>query len=222
MMIEDQTEVPALTIRTSTDADALREIRRVTPDGEVIVVEKVPQTPPGVPRALRYQAYVRHDGHVGNMSMKSAAACDPNDNYGLSIRIKARRHGWYRPDQCPCALLATGELLRRHIVNKSIIDDRPCEHGTYDAQHPCKHSISERDARRAKHEAAWAAKAPSYQSEADKILGVQKEANALQREQNAQLTDLVKALMAQNQALMSQLAGAGITPAVPADPKKGK
>lgn len=102
----------------------------------------------------RFLWMIDHHGFEFAMVLTCAAAhLNAHDGYGQDRMRKARHFGWYMPGQCPCALMATGELSPDHIVDRSLIGQQPCEPGTYSFERRCKHSLSERAARAAQNKA---------------------------------------------------------------------
>lgn len=94
-----------------------------------------------------------------------AAHLDPTTGFGQYQMAQARFLGYYQPGQCPCALLATGELKPHHITDKSILKDSACAQGSFSYENRCKHSKSERAARMARARAEFDEVQRAYKGE---------------------------------------------------------
>ncbi len=151
-------------------------------DGEQ-VVERVPQKghqgdydDRRPARGIRFFNVVRSDGHIAPLVLTNAAAhMDHTSPYGQHMTAKARFYGWFRPGACPCALLATGELGRNHIADKSIIGAQACQPGTYSEKEMCPHALAELAARRKRHEDRENAREANFRTKEDKILDGQRQ-----------------------------------------------
>lgn len=131
-----------------------------------------------VARGLRYVDVVRHDGNIAPMVLTNAAAhLDPNTSFGHYQRSKARHYGWFTPGSCPVALLATGELTPAKIFDKSILDQKPCMHGTHTDDNPCPHALAEIAARRTKKQAVELARNAAYKDPTDRMIEAGREQN---------------------------------------------
>lgn len=162
---------PELLLSTTEEINENRR-RRVTFVNGERRLERLPQVAQGVHPSNRYRDYVRDNGStVGLVLTNAAADVNPNSSWAQNVKRKAAYFGWYRPDQCPVALLATSELLPAQIVDRSLLDERPCDPSSYGPEKPCKHALSEKAARTARHLAAETERMKGFQSEADRILG---------------------------------------------------
>jgi hypothetical protein len=165
--------------------------RRTIRDGKE-VVERVPQIGhqgdyehKSLAQGIRYIEVVRHEGHIINQVLTNAAAhLDINTGWFQQQRGKALYWGWYPIATCPVALLRTGELQPRHIKDASLLNAQPCEHGTYDREHRCPHSISEQAARSKWWATAEAERVAAYKDPTDRMI----EAG---REQSRELANVV-------------------------------
>ena len=98
----------------------------------------------------RYIRLVDHHGHeIFHCLTNAAAHLDHTSPYGQYALAKARYLGWFMPGQCPCALLASGEMKRHHFVDQSLVGKPPCAPGSYSYENQCPHSLAERAARMA-------------------------------------------------------------------------
>jgi hypothetical protein len=103
----------------------------------------------------RYIRLVDHHGHeIFHVLTNAAAHLDHTAPYGQYALAKARYLGWFMPGQCPCALLATGEMKRHHFVDQSLVGQAPCDPKSCSYENQCKHSLAERAARMAVTQAA--------------------------------------------------------------------
>jgi hypothetical protein len=161
-----------------------REIVRFE-DGRRIV-EKVPQrghqgdyenrkTDSRCARA-RWLHVVTDKGNWIRMVLTNAAAhFDANTDWGQYQRAKARYFGWFPVWSCPLALLSTGELKRGQIVDRSLLEQKPCEPGSYSEQKPCPHCVSETDARRARHAADEVERYKNYVDATEKTISANRQ-----------------------------------------------
>jgi len=96
----------------------------------------------------RYVRMIDHYGHEIFHTLTNAAAhLDHTAPFGQYMMQKARYLGWFMPGSCPCALLATGELTKDHIMAAEILGASPCAPGSYSYESQCPHSLAERKAR---------------------------------------------------------------------------
>ena len=93
-----------------------------------------------------------------------AGDMNPNSEYALDRKQKAKFHGWYPIGQCPVALLAAGEMHKGHFADRSMLTAQPCQPGTYSIGKPCKHALAEREARIEKHNAREAEVEKAHQN----------------------------------------------------------
>lgn len=144
----------------------------------------------------RWITVVKSDGSVVNYVLTNGAAdMNPNSEYALDRKQKARFHGWFRLGLCPVALLGAGEMHRGHFADRSLLDAQPCQPGAYSLDSPCKHARAEIEARRAKHAAVEAESAAAYEN---------KQAAA----QRAQTDAIVAAQQQQTEALVGAITAA--------------
>lgn len=102
----------------------------------------------------RFVRLIDHHGHEIFHTLTNAAAhLDHTAPFGQYQMAKARALGWFMPGQCPCALLATGELTRDHIVSDEVRKGHACAPGSYNYENQCAHSKAERAARAAQNKA---------------------------------------------------------------------
>lgn len=103
---------------------------------------------------VRFIRVIDHHGHEIFHTLTNAAAhLDHTAPFGQYMMAKARHFGWYMPGQCPCALIATGELHKDHIVSDEVRNGQPCPPNSYSYENPCPHSVAERKARQAQNDA---------------------------------------------------------------------
>lgn len=167
---------PCLWLETGQDSEVLRS-RMVNVNGK-LVKHRFPQTghvgdhDNYKPAPIhRYVYYVRHDGNVVAHVLTCAAA-DPYHagEFGQFQMAEVRALGWFNPGQCPCALLATGDLRPEDVVSDEVRAGQPCPTGTYGFRDPvrfddnCPHSKMERTARLARHAAEQAEIERSYKA----------------------------------------------------------
>lgn len=129
-------------------------------------------------RGLRFVYVIRHEGHLAPIVLTNAAAhMDPNTPWGNYQRAKARFFGWYMPGSCPVALLASGELSPNQIRDRSLLDAKPCQHGSYGEEHRCPHSLSEQGARRDQNKRREDARNLNFKDPTDKLIEAGREQN---------------------------------------------
>ncbi len=98
----------------------------------------------------RYIRMIDHHGHeIFHCLTNAAAHLDHTAPYGQYAMQKARHLGWFMPGQCPCALLATGEMSRNHFADQSLVKQQACDPKSYSYEDQCPHSKAERAARMA-------------------------------------------------------------------------
>lgn len=147
---------------------------------------------------VRYVTTVRHDGHLVAYTITAGAAdIDAHSEYARHRKLKARSLGWFFWGACPCALLRAGQMSPRHIVDESLLEAEPCQHGTYSLANPCPHARAERAARMAKQSQIEIERERSYRAKNDKLVEAQRQ----------QTEAIVKAQNDATQAIISQLAG---------------
>lgn len=140
---------------------------------------------PEIARFARWIRVIKGCGTDARVPITNGAAhIDSGSEYGRMIQAKGRFLGWIPVDACPCALLLTGTLKKRHIVSKEVLGGTPCAPGTYSMAEPCPHLVAERDARQTAHTDKQRKQAVSLKSEVEKLLDGQKE-------QTKQLVDAV-------------------------------
>lgn len=158
----------------------------------------------------RYLTVVNSQGNVVYYVLTNGAGdMNPNSEYAVDRKQKARFFGWYQIGQCPVALLASGEMHRGHFVDRSLLKAHPCQPGSYSINKPCIHALAERKARLDK-QAAYVAETEKQHAN--------KEAEA-QREQTKALTE---AMAAQTKAIVGTLSDALGTKPEDSEPPKSK
>lgn len=166
--------------------NADRESVRIGEDGE-LVKERFPQrghdgdydNKQPARRGTRFINMVNHGGHTVAVVLTSAAAAlDPQTSFGQSQLAMVRFHGWYQPGECPIALVFGGTMGRNTILSKGILDDRPCEPGTYGDDRPCVHSLLEKKTRMERHEKKELARENAYKDPTARMIDASKEENA--------------------------------------------
>jgi hypothetical protein len=165
----------------------------------------------------RYITVVNSVGNVIFYTLTNGAAdMNPNSEYALDRKQKARFHGWYRLGQCPVALLRAGEMHAGHFADESLLKAQPCQAGEHSLERPCKHALAEQAARRAKHNAIEQESADAH---ANKLVAAQAaQTDAITKA----MGDQTEALMASNREALQMIAAAlGGQPSQPA-PDKGK
>lgn len=132
-----------------------------------------PKKAPGV----RFVYMINHGGFEIAMPLTNGAShLDPGSNYGRYMRRKAAFLGWFPPGMCPIALVQSGDLdAERHIVCKEMLADEPCEPGRHSRSNPCKHALSEKNARHEQHRRDEAERLASYKDPGEKLIEAQRE-----------------------------------------------
>jgi len=101
-------------------------------------------------QGTRFIRIIDHHGHeIFHVLTNAAAHLDHTAPFGQYQMQKARFLGWFMPGQCPCALMATGEMKPDHIMSDEVRRGSPCAQGTYSYENQCPHSKAEQAARRA-------------------------------------------------------------------------
>ena len=152
------------------------------------VIEKLPQSghvgdynERRPARGTRYAKMIDSAGNeIAHTLTNAAAHMDPHTGYGQYARTKARALGWYAIGECPCALIATGEINSDAFLVDEIRNGtaQPCVKGTYKGDHldsMCPHATAERNARVAAHSAHEADRAEKMKGKEDKIVEQQGE-----------------------------------------------
>jgi hypothetical protein len=150
-------EVPIFWTTTQAGYNDSDRTRRYMRNGKR-VVEKLPQSGHvgdyNDKRRARGTRFVKMIDSAGNemaITLTNAAAhMDPNTGYGQNVRAKARHFGWYAIGECPCALIATGEINREAFMVDSVRDGQPCSRDSFKGDHldtMCPHAKAERQAR---------------------------------------------------------------------------
>jgi hypothetical protein len=180
-----------------------------------LVVDRVPQRAhdggggyenPIRLKSARFIEVVKHCGTVVPITLTNGAShTDLNTTYASFQIRKGRHYGWFRVGSCPVALVGTNELGRDQVVDQSILNDEPCERGTFSdfvntdvnlgpvTPGPCKHARAEIKARQAAHTARELERATAIKSDTDKLIEAQKE---IQGQSTEALIELAKALAA--------------------------
>lgn len=131
---------------------------------------------PELARFKRWERYIKACGTDARVPLTNAAAhLQHDDGYGKMIHRKGRALGWIPRGNCPCTMLLAGELLPKHIVDKSLLTQQPCAPRTYNVEEPCPHLLAEQKARQAAHTERERKRAISLKSEVEKLLEGQKE-----------------------------------------------
>ena len=187
------------------DRDRMRT--RVDEETGELVVERFPQRGHDgdyddhkpAERGLRYVNMVRHEGHIVPVVLTNAAAhLDHTDSFGRYQIATARNHGWFCLDECPRALVATGTISERSIVDKSQHGEAPCDPGTYSADRMCRHAQAELKARRARNVKLEANREQAHKNDTQKLIDAH-------RGDNQALIDALIAQGSDTKALLEQL-----------------
>jgi hypothetical protein len=56
------------------------------------------------------------------------------------------------------------------VIDKSLLNEKPCSDRTYSASKPCPHLLAEQAARQKRHADDWKERAAGYKTEADKVM----------------------------------------------------
>lgn len=188
----------------------------------------------------RWWTVVKSDGSIVYYVLTNGAGdMNPNTEYALDRKQKAKFYGWFRLGQCPVALLRAGEMHKGHFApvralnadgspkvdsqgkpvfeESSLLAANPCQPGTYSLDRPCPHALAEAKARS---ERNTVKEAESAQAHADKREAAQREQTTAITEAMGKQTD---ALMASNREAIAMIATAlGAKPEPTDDPPKGK
>lgn len=153
---------------------------------------------------IRYVTIVNTQGNtVFYVLTNGAADMNPNSEYALDRKQKARFHGWYRLGQCPVALLAAGEMHEGHFADRSLLKATACQPGTYSLKAPCEHALSEQAARRARHNVVEDELAKAHENKAAAAAAAQTE--ALVAAQAAQTEAIVAGQRQMAEAVMAAI-----------------
>lgn len=167
-------------------ANKTRRTAVVVVDGEQRT-ERIPQRghdgnsdydKPTVARGPRWIRYIQADGTDARVPITNAAAhLDADTTYAKMIRQKARVLGWIPVGACPCALVMTGELNPKHIIDPSVRASEPCKPNTYGWEHGtwCPHVVAEQKARTKRHTEQMAKQANKLKADVEKLLEAQKD-----------------------------------------------
>lgn len=133
----------------------------------------------------RWISMVKGDGNVVFYVITCGAGDDdPHSDYARERKQKARALGWFPIASCPISLLKTGALLREHFVERSLLNQEACDHGSYSIVEPCPHARAEREARTRAHNRREHARDASFKDPSLKLIEAQQ----------AQTTALVEAI----------------------------
>jgi hypothetical protein len=127
-------------------------------------------------RGIRSVDVVRHDGHRVHCCVTNGAAhLDDNTEWAQYMRAKWRYFGWYPIGSCPLALVLTGTMRKSHFVDQSLLSERPCEHGTFSVDKPCKHALAEWRARQKQQAAVMDEVEKNFRDPNEKIVDATRE-----------------------------------------------
>ena len=170
------------TVPNFNTADRERVSQR---DGKV-VRERIPQT--GTVgdydnrqpvNTRRWLPVVRHEGHVvPHVYTNAAAHMDTSTSYAQNEMAVDRALGWFWTGSCPVALIGTGLLSGEQIVDKSLIEARPCAPGSFSEDKPCPHVLAEKTARMKQTAETERERAASYKDPTDRMIDAQREQQA--------------------------------------------
>jgi hypothetical protein len=139
----------------------------------------------------RWERYIKACGTDARVPVTNAAAhLDDQSEYGRMIRAKAKTLGWIPVGLCPCAMIMTGALNARLVVDPDVRKGKPCQPGSYAIDKPCPHLVAEQKARRAAHAIREQKRAIALKGDVEKLLEGQ-------QEQTKQLVDAVSTAIAQ-------------------------
>ncbi|HEY1813011.1 MAG TPA: hypothetical protein VGG74_11760 [Kofleriaceae bacterium] len=187
--------------QSSRMVDGRRVVEKFPQHGHVGDYDN-PQKAPG----QRFIYVITDAGHEIPMCLTNGAShLDSNGPYAQYVRRKARFLGWFPPAACPAALLQVGELDADRIVDKSILDAKPClPDPNRNRFNPCPHSRAEKVARMKQHEADERERLANYKDNGQRLIEAQRDqtqalVEALQtaiadRESPARTAELVKAI----------------------------
>jgi hypothetical protein len=173
-------EAPIFWTTTQAGYNDRDRTRRYMKDGKR-VVEKVPQSGHvgdynnrSRAQGLRYVKMINSAGNEFSMVLTNGAAhMDPNTAYGQYVRRKARFLAWYGVGECPCALIATGEINAEGFMSESARTGSPCAKGSFKGDGldtMCPHAKAERKARMDHHAADQAERGEKMKGKEDKII----------------------------------------------------
>ena len=173
-------ETPIFWTTTEPNYNDRDRHKRYMKDGKR-VVEKVPQSGHIGGYADRKRApgvrYVKMINSVGNeisvVLTNGAAHMDPNTAYGQYVKRKARALAWFGLGECPCALIATGEVSPDGFMTEECRSGEPCRSGSFagkDLDTICPHARDERNARQKAHSDHEAERELKMKGKEDRII----------------------------------------------------
>lgn len=145
------------------------------------VVEKIPQSGhtggySDRKRAagVRFVTMVNSAGNSVSVVLTNGAGhMDPNTAYGQYVKRKSRALAWFGIGECPCALIATGEVDPEGFHTEQARNGEPCKAGSFsgkDLDGMCPHAKAEMLARQAAQTAHEADREEKMKGKEDKIL----------------------------------------------------
>jgi len=196
-------EAPIFWTTTEPNYNDRDRHKRYMKDGKR-VVEKIPQsghvggyTDRKRAQGVRFVTMVNSVGNSVSVVLTNGAGhMDPNTAYGQHVKRKARSLSWFGIGECPCALIATGEINPDGFLSESVRKGEPCRPGTFsgkDLDNMCPHAVAERNARQAEQTRSEAERADKMKGKEDKILELltQQALGSAEREQR--IADLLAA-----------------------------
>lgn len=107
--------------------------------------DKLEQHP--LARARRYVDVVRHDGNIVALVLTNGAGTVEITEYSNAMKRKAKFFGWFPVDSCVVRCVEARVTHREHIVDKTLLEETPCDKGSVPAG-GCEHTRREIEARR--------------------------------------------------------------------------
>jgi len=187
-------------IRVSADENGMQRVERIPQRGHLGDPDDRRPAP-----GVRAVVMVDHYGNSKFVALTNGAAhLDPNTPYGQHMMAMARFWGWYKLDECPCALIAVGQIHESRIVDRDLVrgpdgestpKNTPCQPGTYSEAHPCQHVRAEKKARMDRNARLEQAKEDQYKTEERKRFETQQTNHG---ELMAKLTEAIATTAANN------------------------
>ena len=161
-----------------------------------------------------YRRFVTHNGDVIFYCLTNgSSAWNIGSDYGQDRMRKARFHGWFTPGECPCALVASGQIGPERMLVAANRTSAPCPANSYSFEKPCPHAVVEIEARRAE--------TKRRNDEREEAFREQDQAAQATREQTKALIEAMGENQ-QNQLMAMLQAMKGELPEAPVDEKKKK
>jgi hypothetical protein len=182
-------------MRVSVDENGMPRIERIAQHGHLGDPDDRRKAP-----GTRGAVMVDHYGNSKFVALTNGAAhLDPNTPYGQQQMAMARFWGWYKLDECPCALVAVGTLHHTRLCNRELVRESggeatalntACQPGTYNEDRPCPHARAEKQSRMDRNARLEADKEGQYKTEERKRFEAQ------QDNHSALMTKLTEAIAA--------------------------